>query len=1619
MEGGDSTQISVNLNRIEAGRDTVTVTIELEGSGLSVSPSSLTFSATKLQTTVTITAINDSIYTGDREVTVTFAADDYVSARVTVTIEEDEAAQQQINLSVIPPALEIVTGRSTPISITVSTTARITITSNPEGIAEASTTSFSWGNTESTQISVRGDRSGTTTLTITAEAAGYTSATTSVSVEVAPEPLRIAATPVRVSLVEMEGGDSTQISVNLNRIEAGRDTVTVTIELEGSGLSVSPSSLTFSATKLQTTVTITAINDSIYTGDREVTVTFAADDYVSARVTVTIEEDEAAQQQINLSVIPPALEIVTGESAPISITVSTTATITITSNPEGIAEASTTSFSWGNTESTQISVRGDRSGTTTLTITAEAAGYTSATTSVSVEVAPEPLRIAATPVRVSLVEMEGGDSTQISVNLNRIEAGRDTVTVTIELEGNGLRVSPSSLTFSATKLQTTVTITAINDSIYTGDREVTVTLIADDYASATVTVTIEEDEAAQQQINLNVIPPALEIVTGRSTPISITVSTTARITITSDPEGIAEAPASFGLNENGSTQIDVFGDRSGATTLTITADAVGYVSATTSVSVVVQDPLSIEVMPDMLRLVEDVGSTDISVSLNRIESDREDVTVTVTINPPTGSGLRVSPSSLTFSATKLQTTVTVTAINDSIYTGDREVTVTFEADDYASARVTVTIEEDEAAQQQINLSVIPPALEIVTGESAPISITVSTTARITITSNPEGIAEASTTSFSWGNTESTQISVRGDRSGTTTLTITAEAAGYTSATTSVSVEVAPEPLRIAATPVSVSLVEMEGGDSTEISVNLNRIESDREDVTVTVTINPPTGSGLRVSPSSLTFSATKLQTTVTVTAINDSIYTGDREVTVTFEADDYASARVTVTIEEDEAAQQQINLSVIPPALEIVTGESAPISITVSTTARITITSNPEGIAEASTTSFSWGNTESTQISVRGDRSGTTTLTITAEAAGYTSATTSVSVEVAPEPLRIAATPVSVSLMEMEGGDSTQISVNLNRIEAGRDTVTVTIELEGNGLRVSPSSLTFSATKLQTTVTITAINDSIYTGDREVTVTLIADDYASATVTVTIEEDEAAQQQINLNVIPPALEIVTGASTPISITVSTTARITITSNPEGIAEASTTSFSWGNTESTQISVRGDRSGTTTLTITAEAAGYTSATTSVSVEVAPEPLRIAATPVRVSLVEMEGGDSTEISVNLNRIEAGRDTVKVTIELEGSGLRVSPSSLTFSATKLQTTVTVTAINDSIYTGDREVTVTFEADDYASARVTVEITDDDPQPIELAVAPTALNLVRFTTSTEIEVSVAVDAELDIETMGAVSLTNGRNLAELNLSAGTTRIAIVGVSEGMGTVTVTASGAGDGTGAMQETQTVSVTVSTPTLMISTGGVNELNIATNQTTAVMVTVSSAGDPTDVTLTATVTGIGIANVASVTPTEIIVSANTPRMFTVEGLAAGNTTLILTASHRDYISTITEVAVSVYLPPVGLSASTELEITVGTTEALTIQVNAVGAARTTLTTSIEISTIISVTAPATPESLTGGNTIINVTGDNQGETDLVIRVEADGYEAAEITVKVRVIPVPALRFRIKVFLEGAQ
>ena len=960
----------------------------------------------------------------------------------------------------------------------------------------------------------------------------------------------------------------------------------------------------------------------------------------------------------------------------------------------------------------------------------------------------------------------------------------------------------------------------------------------------------------------------------------------------------------------------------------------------------------------------------------------------------------------------------MTVDDDDKYEGDRSTTLTLTADGYTPVRVTVNITEDDL--QTIELMVVgTTALNLVRFLTTDITVRVNVATGLTV--RAEGAVSLASGVAEYDLTEdalSQQIQIEAVSVGEGTITFTASGARQSTAMEMVRVMVSTPTLVIS--DVSALAINLVARTTTGLTVRVSAEAGVPEGVTLTATVSGEAGRVVSVNPMERVIETVSVDTPAMFTV--EGLDAGDTTITLIASHPDYESTSIDVSV------------SVYLPGVGLIVSTPSPfeqgatglltVAVSASTQAMITIRSGNDDIARVSSQPFTLMGGEinnSTMIEVSGVGIGRTTLTITASADGYAIGTATVMVDVLNR-FRIGAMPARFNLAE---GSSRTISVSLNRIPEGSSSVTVTINLpEGSGLTVSTSLLTFRTTVART-ITVTATNNNDYTGNRDVTLTFTATGYTTATVTIRIIDNEAPPVEsplIGLSVSSSRLNIASGMSDVLTVAVNagTVTEITISSSVTGIVRVSPESFSLmggGSNSSTEVVVSGMDVGMTLLTIAAAADGYEDETTVVSVEVL-EALSLVVTPVSVVLAE---GTSSLLSVGVNRIEAGSDSVTVTIELEGSGLSVSPSSLTFSATKLQATVTVTATNNNGYTGDREVTLTFEADDYASATVAVGITEGDPQPeIELAVAPTALNLVRFTTSTEIEVSVAVDAMLNIQTMGAVSLTNGRNLAELNLSGRTTRIAIVGVSEGMGTVTVTASGIGDGTGAEQETQTVSVTVSAPTLMISEVRPSNINLAARETTVVIVSVSAeAGVPEGVTLTATVTRIGTENVASVTPTEITVSANTQTMFTVEGLDAGNTTLILTASHQDYISTITEVAVSVYLPPVGLSASTALEITVGTTEALTIQVNAEDAIQATLTTSVEMSTVISVTAPATPESLTGGNTIINVTGDNQGETDLVIRVEADGYETTEITVRVRVIPVPVLRFRIKVFLEGAQ
>ena len=323
------------------------------------------------------------------------------------------------------------------------------------------------------------------------------------------------------------------------------------------------------------------------------------------------------------------------------------------------------------------------------------------------------------------------------------------------------------------------------------------------------------------------------------------------------------------------------------------------------------------------------------------------------------------------------------------------------------------------------------------------------------------------------------------------------------------------------------------GASTQISVRVSRIEGSE------VTVEIAASTGLRVEPTSVTLTDRAIPGVTTVTA--DADYSGT--ATVTFEAVGYESTLVSVTITRAPTPELgPINLGVAPPALEIVTGASTNLTITAgATTATITISmaAGGENIINAAEVAGSYELTldnTAVVVAVRGVRSGATTLTITAEAEGYTSARASVRVEVI-ERLSLVAEPASVDLVQ---GASTEIRVRVSRIEGSE----VTVEIAAStGLRVEPTSVTLTDRAIPGVTTVTA--DVDYSGTA--TVTFEAVGYESTLVSVTITRAPTPELgQINLGVAPPALEIVTGASTNLTITAgATTATITISGRRRG------------------------------------------------------------------------------------------------------------------------------------------------------------------------------------------------------------------------------------------------------------------------------------------------------------------------------------------------------------------------------------------------------------------------------------------------------------------------------------------
>ena len=289
---------------------------------------------------------------------------------------------------------------------------------------------------------------------------------------------------------------------------------------------------------------------------------------------------------------------------------------------------------------------------------------------------------------------------------------------------------------------------------------------------------------------------------------------------------------------------------------------------------------------------------------------------------------------------------------------------------------------------------------------------------------------------------------------------------------------------------------------------------------VTVSIAPPGGSGVTVTPAVLTFTTDNWSTaqTVTVTAAHDDDLANDTAALAhTAAGGGYndATATVTVTVTDDDTAA----ITVSPTTLSV--NEGATGTYTVKLTAQpgaiVTVSIAPPGgsgvtvsPAVLTFTTDNWSTAQTVTVTAAHDddlANDMVTLTHTATGTGNdTPDVEEVKVTVVDDDT--AAITVSPTTLSVNEGATGTYTVKL----AAQPSANVTVSVTGHNssdVSVSPATLTFTSANWSTaqTVTVTAAHDANITND----IVMLAHNAtgggyndATATVTVTVTNDDTA-----------------------------------------------------------------------------------------------------------------------------------------------------------------------------------------------------------------------------------------------------------------------------------------------------------------------------------------------------------------------------------------------------------------------------------------------------------------------------------------------------------------------------------
>ncbi len=529
LDEGNNSTFTVALSR-RPNRRATTVSITSGDSGaVSVSPTELVFynTGTNWSTaeSVTVTAVQENSDYADEtvDITVAIANGGLVAPAVTkrVTVSDDDSPPGNITISpsgtlaldegstgTFTVKLDTMPNRDVTVSITSADTGAVSV--SPSSLSFNSSNYGMERTVTVTAVQENNDYAHEN-VTITLSATGGIDASNvtkrvTVNDDDTP-PGNIEATPSSIDLYE---GSDDIFTVALDTMP-NRDVLVSIVSDDTGAATITPSSLRFNSSNYNTgrPVIITSVQDAD-TDHEDVTITLSATGGIDANdltVAVAVEDDEVPSG--NLTVTPLALDIDEGATGTFTVKLDTRPSrlivVSVSSDDTGAATVSPASlnftsdnYSTAQTVTVTAVQDSDYSHEEVAIAVSASGGFTAnATVTVSVDDDENPSGIIVIRPSGPLALEEGGSGT-FDISLGLGTAPSENVIVSVAGNDDGVRVSPTRLTFTPSNYNTAqrVTVTAVQDADH-ADEDVDITLSATGGIAAsnlTKQVTVSDDD---------------------------------------------------------------------------------------------------------------------------------------------------------------------------------------------------------------------------------------------------------------------------------------------------------------------------------------------------------------------------------------------------------------------------------------------------------------------------------------------------------------------------------------------------------------------------------------------------------------------------------------------------------------------------------------------------------------------------------------------------------------------------------------------------------------------------------------------------------------------------------------------------------------------------------------------------------------------------------------------------------------------------------------------------------------------------------------------------------------------------------------------------------------------